>query len=94
MNDLLKDLAALSRPRLLLRAARAGLPAYDRVRHLRRIARLPAVPAPREALTVLMAEEVVHEADRRAGRATYSVARHLEILITILAEVRLLPRLV
>ena len=32
------------------------------------------------------------EQTRRAGDAGYSVARHIEVLIALMAEVRLLPR--
>lgn len=82
----------LRRPALLIRAARAGLLEYNRSRDLKRLMRLPHPPAPEHALGALLAEEAALEETRKAGDARYSVARHIEVLIAMMAEVRLLPR--
>ena len=92
MTDLAAALATLRRPRLLIRAARFGLNDYDRVRDLRRLIRAEAPPAPERALDRLMAAEAEIEEVRRARTAGYSVSRHVELLIAIMAEARLLPR--
>ncbi len=76
--------APLLRPALLMRAARAGLPAYRRDPVLRRL--IGAVPPPAEALQHLSEIEARHEAARRARSATYSPARHLDALIALIAE--------
>jgi len=83
MTDLHDMLATLRRPRLLIRAARCGQGDYNRARDLKRLMRLAQTPAP---------EEATLEAHRRRGGAQYSLARHIELLIAMMAEARLLPR--
>ena len=78
-RDLLKN---LRRPRLLVQAARLGMADYRRERDLRRIAGTPAAPDHAQAAL---------EQTRRAGDAGYDIARHVEVLIALMAEVRLLP---
>ncbi len=92
MKDLLGTLTSLRRPRLLVRAARFGLRDYNRERDLRRLVRSEAIPAPSTAVSALMAEEARLEETRRVGDAAYSPARHVELLIALIAEARLLPR--
>jgi hypothetical protein len=92
MTDVMTLLASLRRPRLLIRAARFGLADYNRDRDLMRLMRLPATPSPARAVDGLIAEEARLEAIRLAGEASYSVARHVEVLIALMAEARLLPR--
>ena len=92
MTDLATLVANLRRPRLLIQAARHGLPEYSRKRDLSRLARLDGTPTPEAALTRLIAEEEALEETRRAGEVSYSLARHIDLLIAILAEARLLPR--
>ena len=84
--------SGLRRPALLIRAARAGLVEYNRARDLKRLMRLPHPPPPERALDALLTEEAVLEETRKAGDARYSVARHIEVLIAMMAEVRMLPR--
>jgi hypothetical protein len=85
-------LEALRRPRLLIRAARHGLAEYDRNRDLRRLLAAPAPPPPERAVAQLLASEARLEAARRAQDAGYSVARHVEVLIALIAEARLAAR--
>ncbi len=92
MTDLLSVVSELRRPKLLIRAARAGLCDYNRNRDLKRLMRTAAAPSPDRAVTALIAEEEQLEDTRRAGDAGYSLTRHIEILIAMMAEVRLLPR--
>ena len=91
MTDLATILAALRRPKILVRAARAGVVDYRRERDLRRILRLGRAAAPRYALDHLIAEERRLEETRAAGEATYSIQRHVAVLTAIVAEARLLP---
>ncbi|WP_128253880.1 DUF6477 family protein [Falsirhodobacter deserti] len=91
MTDFRNILANLSRPRLLVRAARLGIDEYRRERDLRR---LTDHSRPESALPRLLETEARLEETRLAGDASYSVARHVEVLIALMAEVRLLPRLV
>lgn len=90
MTDFRAFLENLSRPRLLVRAARFGIGDYRRERDLRRLVPQPLPPS--RAVPCLIDEEERMEAIRREGRADYSVARHIEVLIALMAEVRLLPR--
>lgn len=85
-------LKRLRRPKLLIRAARFGLADYDRERDLRRLMRAAIAPAPRQAVSRLIEEEARLEDIRRSGAAAYSPARHVDVLIALMAEARLLPR--
>ncbi len=90
MTDFQVLIANLRRPRLLIRAARFGLADYRRDRDLRRL--LGQISTPDHDVERLMSEEEQLEEDRRAGEASYSVTRHIEILIALISETRLLPR--
>lgn len=90
MTDFRALLADLRRPQLLIRAARCGLADYRRERDLRRL--IDGQPSPDRAVRRLLSEEEKLEETRRAGEASYSVARHIEVLIALMNEVRLLPR--
>jgi Family of unknown function (DUF6477) len=92
MTDPNTLLAALRRPKLLIRAARFGLADYDRARDLKRLMRTPAAPSPQVAVTRLFEQEADLEETRKAGGAAYSAARHVEVLIALIAEARLLAR--
>ena len=90
MQDLFGMLNTLSRPRLLIRAARIGARDYSRGRHLRRLLRCEALPRPGSALIQLLELERLQDDLRRAGDAGYSLTRHLDILIAMIGEARLL----
>jgi len=85
-SDPLAAIAALRRPRVLIRAARAGLADYDRLRDLRRLARTSDIPGPDAALRRLLDEEGRLEATRQAGDASYSMTRHVDVMIAVMAE--------
>jgi hypothetical protein len=90
MSDFRMMLAGLRRPRLLMRAARFGLGDYRRERDLRRVLKQAVSAA--EMLPQLIEVESRLEATRLAGDASYSVARHIDVLIALLAEAQLLRR--
>lgn len=90
MTDFSALIANLRRPRLLIRAARFGLQDYHRDRDLRRILGAPG-PAERN-VPQLLAEEERLEHIRKTDDLNYPVARHIEVLVALLAEIRLLPR--
>lgn len=92
MPDLLSMVHDLRRPRLLIRAARAGLADYNRCRDLKRVMRVAEAPVPGRALSALVAEEERIEATRQSGDAGYSFLRHIEILIAMMAELRHIAR--
>lgn len=90
MTDFRTLLAELRRPRLLIRAARCGMEDYRRERDLKRLLR-QEISSPEKALPRLIDEEERLERTRRAGDASYSLNRHVEVLIALLGEMRLLP---
>ena len=90
MTDPVELLKHLDRPRLLVSAARIGLADYNRQSLLRRLFH-DSVPAGSEAtLARLLMLEARMDAARRAGGADYIVARHVELLIALMGEARLL----
>lgn len=91
MTDFATVIAALRRPRILIRAARCGLSDYRRDRDLRRILRMPKAVAASRALDTLIAEEHRLETNRTTGEATYSLHRHIAVLTALLAEAAFIP---
>ena len=89
MQDLKTIAESLRRPTILIRAARHGLLSYNRNRDLRRLMHEPA-PPPAVAVRRLIDEEAVVEFRRQTGDAAYSMTRHVDLLIALLAELRLL----
>ena len=90
MTDFRAELAQMHRPRLLIQAARLGLTDYRRDRDLRRLGAVAARPSD-TVPHLLDAERAVEEA-RQAGRIGYSISHHIDLLIALMAEIRLLPR--
>jgi hypothetical protein len=90
MSDFRMMLANLRRPRLLMHAARFGLGDYRRERDLKRLV-YPAA-SPEETVPRLLSVEEALEATRLSGDASYSAARHIDVLIALLAEARMLRR--
>lgn len=88
MTDCRTLLATLRRPRLLMRAARFGLVEYRRERDLRRF--VTGSASTEDTVTSLISAEARLEATRLNGDISYSVARHIEVLIALLAEAQLL----
>ena len=83
-------LAALRRPRLLVRAARHGTTDYDRSRALPRLLDISGASAPEKALSALIQAEAEVEDRRKGALATYSVTRHIELLAALMVEARLI----
>lgn len=97
--SLLASMRQVRRPRLLLRTARIGLAEYVRERDLRRVLRLPAPPAPGPGVVRQLLELEAAMEDRRLRAPhlvgdTWHAARHVEVLIALLAESRLMAEAV
>lgn len=90
MNEFADMLNAVRRPKILIRAARAGVSEYRRERDLKRLLKT-VKSSPRHAVTSLLAEETRLETTRASGEATYSVQRHVAVLTALIAEARCLP---
>src|SRR6056297_266486 len=92
MSDILTRLDRLHRPQLLVEAARSGLRHYVRETHLARAlgrALRSGAIAPAPALSELLDIEEELDHQRRARDATYSYLRHVEVLIALMAEARI-----
>ena len=90
VKDVLSQLKDLRRPRLLIQAARLGTDDYRRETHLRRHLGYGVLPRHGAALMQLIEKESILNAMRRKGDAGYSIADHVDVLIAIMAEARLL----
>lgn len=85
-------LTALRRPKILIRAARAGVVDYRRDRDLKRLLRT-AKTASDQAIGTLLAEEDRLETTRTSGEGSYNLQRHVAVLTALIAEARLAPSL-
>lgn len=90
MKDILGMLQGLHRPRLLIRAARIGAQDYRRDPHLHRLLGYGALPRSGQALMRLMDMELDLDDRRKSNDAGYSVSRHVEVLVAMMGEARLL----
>lgn len=90
MQDILSQLGNLRRPRLLIRTARLGAEDYRREAHLSRHLGYGRLPRSGEALMHLMEIEAVLDEQRRDQDASYSLVRHVDVLIAMMGEARLL----
>ena len=90
MQDVLSMVQALRRPRLLIRAARAGSQDYRREAHLPKLLGYGALPRPGATLMRLMEIEADLNDKRKADDAMYSIARHVEVLSAMMGEAQLL----
>lgn len=89
-GDSVAELPRLSRPRLLVAAARHGQQGYRRARDLRRLMQgAEDVPPPGKALAWLSARESEMDEARRAAQPDWDLQRHVLLLIALLAEIRL-----
>lgn len=89
MQNPISRLSSLNRPRILVRAARFGIAEYNRGRSLKRLLPGGDVPSPGLAFDALFEREAALEAARREGGASYSAARHVELLAALINEARL-----
>jgi hypothetical protein len=90
MNDIMGLLKNLRRPQLLIRAARLGQEDYNRSRDLKRVLKSATPPSPGKALMMLISAEAEIEDRRQNDEATYSIARHVDVLVAMMGEARIL----
>ena len=90
MLDISARIAQLRRPGLLIKAARFGLDDYVRNMHLRRILKTDSIPRPAPAVMQLLDIESALNTARIEKQATYSVARHVDVMIALMAEAQIL----
>jgi len=90
MTELPSALATLRRPRLLISAARYGLAEYRRERDLTRLLKGGRPENASAALLQLMDLEEEMDDLRRSGSARYAVGQHIEFLIALMSEAKLI----
>ena len=90
MEDVLTQITRLKRPTLLVRTARYGIEDYNRLIHLRRLLKTDNLPSPGKAVVKLMELETILNDQRVDKRAEYSVARHIELIVALMCEARIL----
>ncbi len=90
MQDVLCKLEQIKRPRFLLRSAKLGAIEYTRNQHLRRLFACEKMPNHSEALTRLLDLEFKVDAQRQSDSTAYSMIEHIDLLIAMLGEARLL----
>lgn len=90
MLDIHTRIAQLKRPALLARAARFGVDDYRRQTHLRRILNRDTLPRHAESLMFLLEMEQEMNNARCAKSGNYSPVKHVDILIAISGEARLM----
>ena len=90
MLDISARIAQLRRPSLLIKTARFGLDEYTRDVHLRRILKTDSIPRPAPAVMQLLDVESAINTARIEKQATYSVARHVDVMIALMAEAQIL----
>lgn len=90
MKDALSMVASVRRPKLLIRAARHGQAEYNRETHLPRVLSYGRIPRPGEAVMLLLEREALVNEARKVGAASYSLVRHVDLLIALMGEAHLL----
>ncbi|MEL6887468.1 MAG: DUF6477 family protein [Pseudomonadota bacterium] len=90
MQDVLTMLQCLHRPRLLMRAARIGAEDYRRAAHLPRLLGYGNLPRHTQALMRLIEIESELNAQRLEDESAYNLLRHIDILIAIVGEARIM----
>ena len=90
MQDILSMLHALRRPSLLMRAARIGAEDYSRATHLPRLLGYGVLPRQGSALMRLMELEAGLNAQRVSADTSYSLVKHVDVLIAMVGEARIL----
>ena len=90
MQDILSMLNTLRRPRLLMRAARIGAQDYRRNAHLPRLLGYGHLPRHGAALLRLIEIEADLNAQRVDEDPAYSLIRHVDVLIAIVGEARIM----
>lgn len=86
MEDVVTRTLRLQRPDFMVKTARHGVNDYRRDVHLKRALGLETTPRPKEALVRLMETEGLMNEHRLSELASYSFARHIEVLIAIICE--------
>ncbi|TCL09308.1 hypothetical protein BXY66_1353 [Shimia isoporae] len=88
--EIFSILNTLKRPRLLIRAARAGCENYRRDTHLQRHLGPGKLPKHAKAMRQLIEKEAQLDEARKQKATGYSLVAHVDVLIALMGEARLL----
>ena len=86
MNAYIETLSNLSRPKLLIRAARAGLSSYRRGAVLKSLPGIPTESTGANLINALLEMETKFDTERRAANIDYRVQKHIAVLTALIAE--------
>ena len=92
MSEIIATLHAITRPRLLINAARFGLDDYRRLPALRRLLGVEELPHREIIIARLLELEGEMEAKRRHATADYRVARHVALVVALMWEAQQLTQ--
>mgnify|MGYP001027722072 CR=1 FL=1 len=84
MHNVVNELNNLRRPKLLIRAARAGMAEY---RKSGKPGALPQCQSTQKTVDVLLQKEALLNGERLEQNAAYSVRKHIQILSALMVEV-------
>jgi hypothetical protein len=90
MTDLLTMLAAIRRPKTLMRTARIGLKDYRRAPVLKRLLGFDHPTATAPIVLALLELEAEMNSQRTTNSAAYSAMRHVDVMIALMSEAQLL----
>lgn len=82
-------LDGVSRPKILLKAARIAQTHYSRNRDLKRLIGAQNLPKPEQAVKWLLRREVELEQSRVLGNAAYNAKVHIHVMAALLQELYL-----
>lgn len=80
------NIAELRRPKLLIRAARAGMHEYRRSRDLKGVSGVKPSTSGAQLIDLLLEEELRLDEDRTQGSAAYNLRKHIRVLTALLVE--------
>lgn len=86
MNAYTETLSILSRPKLLIRAAKAGLSGYRRDVALKSLPGISADISGTALIDALFKLEAQLDSERRASNVEYQVQKHIAVLSALIAE--------
>ena len=79
-------ISELRRPKLLIRAARAGMPEYRRNRDLKGVTGIKSTSSDAQIIDLLIEEELRLNEERTEGTAAYNIRKHIRVLTALLVE--------
>ena len=86
INIMQTNISELRRPKLLIRAARAGIHEYRRCRDLKGVTGVSHTSSGTQLIDLLFEEELRLDEERTERSAAYNVRNHIRVLTALLVE--------